>query len=95
MFAGCVDYLFLPRGHYTRTEDLERYFAGMSLLGQEFFELGVEADAVVPAAFLVGLSDDVTPLEAATAADSLVPGWQEDPAVLADLDTGRHGASHR
>lgn len=33
---GCVDYsLFEPRGHYTRSEDLERYFRAMSLLGQE------------------------------------------------------------
>lgn len=37
-FAGCVDYTqFLPRGHYTRSELLERYFRAMSLLGQEAF----------------------------------------------------------
>ena len=48
-FDGCVDYsLFLPRGHYTRSADLQRYFAGMSLLGQEFFGLAGPAEAVVP-----------------------------------------------
>ncbi len=37
-FTGCVDYtVFLPRGHYTRSEVLERYFRAMSLLGQEAF----------------------------------------------------------
>ena len=111
-FDGCVDYsLFLPRGHYTRTAELKRYFAGMSLLGQEFFGLSKEADAVLPGllvtrvlatdpaliddwtaiyeptAFLVGLADDVTPLEVVTAADGLAPGWRDDPAVLTDLDT--------
>jgi hypothetical protein len=36
--AGCVDYTqFKPRGHYTRNEDLERYFRAMSLLGQTSF----------------------------------------------------------
>ncbi len=36
--AGCVDYTqFRPRGHYTRNEDLERYFRAMSLLGQTSF----------------------------------------------------------
>ncbi len=39
-FVGCVDFsLFLPRGHYNRTPDLERYFRAMSLLGQEGFAL--------------------------------------------------------
>ncbi len=38
---GLVDYsLFKPRGHYTRTADLERYFRGMSLLGNENFVVG-------------------------------------------------------
>ncbi|NCD21118.1 MAG: DUF3160 domain-containing protein, partial [Actinobacteria bacterium] len=34
--TGCpVAYsMFTPRGHYTRTEDLTRYFLGMSVLGQ-------------------------------------------------------------
>jgi hypothetical protein len=32
--GSCVSYeLFKPRGHYTRTPDLERYFRAMSLLG--------------------------------------------------------------
>jgi hypothetical protein len=32
--GSCVPYeLFKPRGHYTRTPDLERYFRAMSLLG--------------------------------------------------------------
>ncbi len=36
--SNCVDYsLFKPRGHYTRSEDLERYFRAMSLLGQSSF----------------------------------------------------------
>ena len=35
---NCVDYsLFKPRGHYTRNEDLERYFRAMSTLGQASF----------------------------------------------------------
>ena len=35
---NCVDYsLFKPRGHYTRNEDLERYFRAMSMLGQASF----------------------------------------------------------
>lgn len=43
--ANCVDYsLFLPRGHYTRSEDLERYFRAMSLLGQSSFFVGDPED---------------------------------------------------
>ncbi len=39
-FLGCVDYsLFLPRGHYNRTPELQRYFRAMSVLGQEGFAL--------------------------------------------------------
>lgn len=35
---NCVDYsLFKPRGHYTRNQDLERYFRAMSMLGQASF----------------------------------------------------------
>ncbi len=111
-FDGCVDYSqFLPRGHYTRTADLKRYFAGMSLLGQEYFGLNATADAVLPGvlvtrvpasdpalvedwkaiyeptAFLVGLADDVTPLEVATATDKIVPGWRADPKAIIGLDT--------
>ncbi len=34
----CIDYtLYRPRGHYTRTPDLERYFRAMSHLGQSAF----------------------------------------------------------
>ena len=47
-FVGCIDYsLFRPRGHYTRTADLERYFQAMSVLGQEGFELA-DGVGVVP-----------------------------------------------
>ncbi len=36
--GGTVDYsLFTPRGHYTRNEELTRYFLGMSVLGQLAF----------------------------------------------------------
>lgn len=36
--VNCVDYsLFKPRGHYTRNEELERYFRAMSMLGQASF----------------------------------------------------------
>ncbi len=36
--AFCVDYSqFKPRGHYTRSEDLSRYFRAMSLYGQSGF----------------------------------------------------------
>ena len=36
--VNCVDYsLFKPRGHYTRNEDLERYFRAMSMIGQASF----------------------------------------------------------
>lgn len=36
--GGKIDYsLFTPRGHYTRNEDLTRYFLGMSALGQLAF----------------------------------------------------------
>ncbi len=38
--ANCIDYsLFRPRGHYNRSEDLQRYFRAMSLLGQSAFFL--------------------------------------------------------
>ena len=37
-FVGCVDFsLMRPRGHYTRTPELTRFFLGMSMLGQEGF----------------------------------------------------------
>jgi hypothetical protein len=109
-FQGCVDYsLFRPRGHYTATEDLRRYFGAMSVLGQEAFPLedglGVVPGLLVtrvlvgsddlladwtalyePTAFLVGLADDITPLELAAAAEAEAPGWADDPTVLADID---------
>jgi hypothetical protein len=102
-----VDYsLFGPRGHYTRTDDLTRFFVAMSLLGLSPFKLG-DADSLrmgllvarlyadeeivalwrtvyEPTAFLVGLADDYTPIEAAAAADRANPGWRNDPAALAD-----------
>ncbi|MDO8389043.1 MAG: DUF3160 domain-containing protein [Actinomycetota bacterium] len=37
-FTGCVDYTqFRPRGHYTSSATLERYFRSMSELGQQAF----------------------------------------------------------
>ncbi len=37
---ACVDYtLMKPRGHYTRSEDLTRYFKAMSMLGNTGFSL--------------------------------------------------------
>jgi hypothetical protein len=102
-----VDYsLFNPRGHYTRTDDLKRFFVAMSLLGLSPFKLG-EADSLrtglllsrlfadedivelwrtvyEPTAFLVGLADDHTPLEAIAAAERVIPGWIADPAALGD-----------
>ncbi len=109
-FVGCIDFsLFLPRGHYTRTADLERYFRAMSLLGQEGFALadgsGVIPGLLVsrvllddpellegwtaiyePTAFLVGLADDIDPLQLADAADGVVPGWADEPILLAGAD---------
>ncbi|MEW6059541.1 MAG: DUF3160 domain-containing protein [Actinomycetota bacterium] len=39
--SPCVDYsLYTPRGHYTRTPELTRYFLGMSVLGQTAFSVG-------------------------------------------------------
>lgn len=110
-FVGCIDYsLFRPRGHYTRTPELERYFRSMSVLGLEGFGLaegvGVTPGLLVtrvmvtdpdllagwqalyePTAFLVGLADDVDPLQLAAAADESIPGWREDPTLIADADT--------
>jgi len=45
-----TDYsLFAPRGHYTRTKDLTRFFVAMSVLGQHAFRLpgSVQTDATV------------------------------------------------
>ncbi len=110
-FVGCVDFsLFRPRGHYTRTPELERYFEAMSLLGQEGFALadgiGVAPALLVtrvllddpellaawtalyePTAFLVGMADDIDPLQLAVATTQAAPGWIDDPTVLTDTDT--------
>lgn len=38
--ASCIDYsLLTPRGHYTRTEDLTRFFKAMALLGNAGFSV--------------------------------------------------------
>ncbi len=95
-----VDYsLFGPRGHYTSTPELGRYFRAMSVLGQYGFLVAdagqlrtgllladlivsdehlrtMWADIYEPTAFLVGLADDFTPLEAVAAADALEPDWR-------------------
>jgi hypothetical protein len=48
IFGYDVDYsLFTPRGHYTRSEDLERYFKGMAWYGAVPFPLYRETDGVV------------------------------------------------
>jgi hypothetical protein len=112
-----IDYsLYTPRGHYTRTKDLTRYFLAMSVLGQTAFALpgalqndGTRADdsglrlaalaaralaghpkleatwrdIYEPTAFLVGLSDDYTPFELATAIETAQPGAMADPTPLA------------
>ncbi len=112
-FVGCVDFsLFRPRGHYTRTPELERYFRAMSVLGQEGFALDrgigvipgllmsrilVEDEGILagwtaiyePTSFLVGLADDISPLELAAAADAAAPGWADDPTSLLDLDASQ------
>ena len=42
---GQIDYsLYTPRGHYTRTPELTRYFVGMSVLGQSAFLVTDEED---------------------------------------------------
>ena len=119
-----TDYsLFTPRGHYTRNEDLERYFVAMSVLGQHSFQLpgardpnGEVIDKTTglrrallasrilvghpeledlwttifePTAFLVGVSDDYTPLELADAVETTVPGAWVDPSLAADDETLR------
>ena len=108
-----VDYsLFTPRGHYTRTPELTRFFLGMSVLGELPFCLPGTADCpgtqparlgilaartlagspelqslwhaiYAPTAFLVGRSDDYTPLEVAAAAEEVDSGWLRDPRVFA------------
>lgn len=109
-----VDYsLFTPRGHYTRTPQLTRFFLGMSVLGELPFclpgtadcpgtrpaRLGILAARVLaqkpdlqslwhtiyePTAFLVGRSDDYTPIEVAAAARTVDPAWVHDPRAFAE-----------
>jgi hypothetical protein len=103
-----VDYsLFVPRGHYTTTPELTRYFLAMSSLGLTGFLLAEPAqlstglmlarlidgsDALTrmweqlydPTAFLVGLADDYTPFEVVTAADTVRPGWEDDPGLISE-----------
>ncbi len=109
-FVGCVDFsLFRPRGHYSRTPELQRYFKAMSVLGQEGFALdqgigvvpGLLMSRIIttdpallagwtaiyePTSFLVGLADDISPLEIVVAADREVPGWTDDPTLLVGAD---------
>jgi hypothetical protein len=40
-----------------------------------------------PTAFLVGLADDYTPFEVIAAADAAIPGWREDPVLVAKDST--------
>ncbi len=52
LVGGKLDYsLFAPRGHYTRTPELKRYFTAMSVLGQSAFCLRgtVDCPGVEPA----------------------------------------------
>ena len=109
-----VDYsLFTPRGHYTRTPQLTRFFVGMSVLGQLSFcipgsykcpslepaRIGILASRVLdrdsnlvalwrdiyePTAFLVGTSDDYTPLEVEAAAKILPAGGLDSAKAVAN-----------
>ena len=70
-----TDYtLFTPRGHYTRTKALTRYFKAMSVLGQHAFRLpgSVQTDATVV--------QDVDNLRLALLASRTLVG---DPALTA------------
>ena len=52
ILGSVTDYsLFTPRGHYTRSEALTRYFVAMSVLGQTAFRLpgSVQTDETVVA----------------------------------------------
>ncbi len=116
-----TDYtLFAPRGHYTRTQALRRYFKAMSVLGQHAFLLpgSLQTDGTLvsaaealrlavlasrtlvgdpeleelwrqvfePTAFLVGVADDYTPFELASAVEAVAPGGMDD--AVASLDDG-------
>ena len=64
--VNCVNYaLFRPRGHYTRSDDLQRYFRAMSLFGQSAFFLD-------PESLRVGL----LATRALLASDATVADWQ-------------------
>lgn len=118
LLGSDIDYsLYTPRGHYTRTAALTRYFLALSVLGQTAFALPgalqsdlsradatglrmaalaartlvghpeLEAawrDIYEPTAFLVGLADDYTPFELATAVETAFPGAMTDPTPLAE-----------
>lgn len=108
-FTSCVDYTqFLPRGHYTHSEALERYFRAMSELGQQAFyesdpaslRIGLLVSRLIvsdPAlsqlwqslyettAFLVGVADDHTPLEAAAAMSAV--GITDTSGLVDDSST--------
>jgi hypothetical protein len=57
--ANCVDYsLYKPRGHYTRSPDLERYFRAMSVLGQGAFFLDANSLRLGALAARALLQDD-------------------------------------
>lgn len=108
-----VDYTqFKPRGHYTRSEALRRYFKAMMWLGRMRFEASdpssperariqtlaalliahaLETDKELmeawrgiyePTSYLVGPSDDPTPLDYARLAEKVYGGL--DPARFAD-----------
>lgn len=71
LLGSPVDYsLFTPRGHYTRNEDLERYFLGMTALGQLAFCLPET----------LGCPDGVRPARLGLLASRLVVA---DPALAA------------
>lgn len=53
--ASCVDYsLMKPRGHYTRTEDLQRFFKAMSMLGNVGFSV-TDVDTLRVGLLIAGL----------------------------------------
>jgi hypothetical protein len=72
--AGCIDYsLYTPRGHYTKTPELTRYFLGMSLLGQSAFL--VKGKDLRPFAMGVLASRTIVPAGIGTA--QLVGLWRD------------------
>jgi len=62
--ATCVSYAtFKPRGHYTRSVELERFFRAMSMFGQTPLST-LKADQVRLASLLIGLLESDPALEA-------------------------------